>query len=98
MKRSPNNIGRIKYSLSYETMSHTVVLTILQAKVMSIKLYSTAYILFPFQNLKKADLSGKPDPYVLVNLSNGGIKETKTKTMKNNPNPAWNETFRFNVG
>jgi Ca2+-dependent lipid-binding protein len=28
---------------------------------------------------------------------NGGVKEMKTKTVKNNPNPAWNETFRFNV-
>ena len=50
-----------------------------------------------FQNLKKADLSGKPDPYVLVNLANGGVKEMKTETIKNNPNPVWNETFRFNV-
>jgi len=80
MKRSPNNIGRIKYTLSYETTSHTCILTIHQAK-----------------NLKKADLTGKPDPYVSVNLTTGGLKETKTKTVKNNPDPVWNETFRFSI-
>ena len=47
--------------------------------------------------MKKADLSGKPDPYVLVNLLGGGMKEIKTKTIKGNTNPVWNETFRFNV-
>eukprot|EP00092_Neocalanus_flemingeri_P001913 GFUD01002043.1.p1 GENE.GFUD01002043.1~~GFUD01002043.1.p1 ORF type:complete len:1721 (-),score=424.93 GFUD01002043.1:78-4745(-) len=80
MKRSPNNIGRLKYSLSYEATSHTVVLIIHQGK-----------------NFKKADLTGKPDPYVLINLPNGGMKEQKTKTIKNNPDPVWNETFRFNI-
>ena len=47
------------------------------------------------QNLKKGDIIGKTDPYVLVNLLGGNIKECKTKVVKNNANPVWEESIRF---
>ena len=47
------------------------------------------------QNLKKGDIIGKTDPYVLVNLLGGNVKECKTKVVKNNANPVWEESIRF---
>ena len=47
------------------------------------------------QNLKKGDIIGKTDPYVLVNVLGGNIKECKTKVVKNNANPVWEESIRF---
>ena len=38
---------------------------------------------------------GKTDPYVLVNLLGGNVKECKTKVVKNNSNPVWEESIRF---
>ena len=47
------------------------------------------------KNLKNADIIGKaPDAYAQVILYQGH-KAMKTKTMKNNANPVWNEEFRF---
>merc|ERR1719397_265091 len=49
------------------------------------------------RNLGKADLlGGKPDSFVDVSLSPGSHKEMKTKTIKNNSNPAFHEEFIFN--
>ena len=45
--------------------------------------------------MKKGDIIGKTDPYVLVNLLGGNIKECKTKVVKNNANPVWEESIRF---
>lgn len=45
------------------------------------------------QGLKNSDkLSGTVDPYTQVSL-NGGTTLGKTKTVHENPNPRWNETF-----
>ena len=50
------------------------------------------------KNLKNADLIGKaPDAYTQVILYQGH-KLVKTKTVKNNVNPVWNEEFRFEIG
>ena len=52
------------------------------------------------QNLKKSDLSGKPDPFVLITLLGAAAsqqQEWKTKTIKNQPDPVWNETFKLAV-
>ena len=49
-------------------------------------------------NLKKADLmGGKPDPMVNIFLTPGNHKDIKTKVVKNEQNPNFNETFRFQV-
>ena len=40
---------------------------------------------------------GSSDPYVLINLLGTNIKPIKTKSIKNNLNPVWNESFSFNV-
>ena len=45
--------------------------------------------------MKKGDFIGKTDPYVLVNLLGGNVKECKTKVVKNSPNPVWEESIRF---
>ena len=45
--------------------------------------------------MKKEDFMGKTDPYVLVNLLGGNVKECKTKVVKNNSNPVWEESIRF---
>ena len=45
--------------------------------------------------MKKGDIIGKTDPYVLVNVLGGNIKECKTKVVKNNANPVWEESIRF---
>ena len=43
------------------------------------------------------DTIGKaPDAYVQV-IMGQNKKPVKTKTIKNNMNPVWNEEFRFNV-
>ena len=36
-----------------------------------------------------------PDPYVKITLPASPDGTRKTKTISNNPNPAWNETFEF---
>ena len=54
-------------------------------------------ILCCIQNLKKTDMIGSSDPYVLINLLGTNIKPIKTKSIKNNLNPVWNESFSFNV-
>ena len=71
----------LNYQLNYEQGSQTFVLTIIKCS-----------------NLKKADLmGGKPDPMVNIFLVPGNHKAVKTKVMKNEQNPTFNETFRFQV-
>ena len=49
------------------------------------------------KNLKKTDnFGGAPDPYVQV-LFSQGLKDRKTKTIKNTVNPSWNEEFGWEV-
>ena len=43
------------------------------------------------------NLKGKPDTYVQLYLLPGKHKVTKTKTVKNNPNPLFAETIKFQV-
>ena len=48
--------------------------------------------------MKKADiLTGKADPYVQVHLLPGSHEVVKTKVVKKNYNPMFNETFTFPV-
>jgi hypothetical protein len=42
-------------------------------------------------------MGGKPDPMVTIFLRPGNLKAVKTKVMKNEQNPTFNETFRFQV-
>ena len=64
--------------------------------VVGAELYLFIYIIhYLSQNLKKGDIIGKTDPYVLVNLLGGNVKECKTKVVKNSPNPVWEESIRF---
>lgn len=46
------------------------------------------------KNLASRDANGFSDPFVVVRL---GKKEQRTKTIKKNLNPAWNESFNFNI-
>ena len=96
-KKASANIGRIKYSIQFDSPSNKVILNVLQAKVGS---YFTNYWNVNFgllQNLKKQDLMGQSDPYVLVSIPGSSVKQVKTKQIKNNANPVWNETFSFDV-
>ena len=43
------------------------------------------------------NLKGKPDTYVQLYLLPGKHKEVKTKIVKNNPNPLFAETIKFQV-
>ena len=43
------------------------------------------------------NLKGKPDTYVQLYLLPGKHKEVKTKVVKNNPNPLFAETIKFQV-
>ena len=71
----------LNYNINYEQGSQTLVLTIIKCS-----------------NLKKADLmGGKPDPMVNIFLRPGNLKAVKTKVVKNEQNPTFNETFRFQV-
>ena len=82
-KKRPQNTGEpsLNYQLNYEQGSQTMVLTIIKCS-----------------NLKKADLmGGKPDPMVNIFLVPGNHKDIKTKVVKNEQNPTFNETFRFQV-
>jgi len=47
------------------------------------------------KSLKKTDLIGKSDPYVRVYLMPGTHMELKTKIVKNNLNPVYNDEFSF---
>ena len=42
-------------------------------------------------------LGGKPDPMVNIFLVPGNHKAVKTKVIKDDQNPTFNETFRFQV-
>lgn len=46
-------------------------------------------------NLRKADRFSESDPYVTVIYHEGDGISAKTKTIFNNPNPIWNQTFDF---
>ena len=43
------------------------------------------------------NLKGKPDTYIQVFLLPGKHKEVKTKVVKNNPNPSFVETIKFQL-
>ena len=49
------------------------------------------------KDLKKMDILGKSDPFVRVFLMPGNHKELKTKIIKKNLNPLFNEVFKFVV-
>ena len=50
------------------------------------------------KDLKKGGLlEGKVDPFVQAYLLPGGYKQEKTKTVKSNSNPLFNETFVYQV-
>ena len=47
--------------------------------------------------MKKTDNFGSaPDPYVQI-VFNQGLKDRKTKTVKNSVSPAWNEEFGWEI-
>eukprot|EP01011_Urceolus_sp_BLP5_P002720 TRINITY_DN2971_c0_g1_i2.p1 TRINITY_DN2971_c0_g1~~TRINITY_DN2971_c0_g1_i2.p1 ORF type:complete len:156 (+),score=27.74 TRINITY_DN2971_c0_g1_i2:55-468(+) len=53
------------------------------------------------ENLKNEDTIGLSDPYVVLRVGRhehnilGGGQEQRTKTVNDNLNPTWNETFEF---
>ena len=47
--------------------------------------------------MKKMDILGKSDPFVRIYLMPGNHKELKTKVIKKNLNPLFNEVFKFVV-
>ncbi|KAL2650353.1 hypothetical protein R1flu_018481 [Riccia fluitans] len=49
------------------------------------------------KDLKKKDFMGKSDPYVKLHLGEGHHFAKVTRTMKNNLNPEWNESFKLIV-
>ena len=49
------------------------------------------------KGLKKMDFLGKSDPFVQVFLMPGKHREMKTKVIKKNINPVFDETFKFVV-
>merc|ERR1719341_2855000 len=49
------------------------------------------------KGLKKMDLLGKSDPFVRVFLMPGTHNEQKTKVIKRNLNPVFDEVFKFVV-
>jgi len=46
------------------------------------------------EGLKDKDKLGKSDPYLKIEF---GDKSVRTKTIKNNLSPQWNETFTFEL-
>ena len=42
-------------------------------------------------------MMSQSDPYVLINVLDSSLKPIKTKVLKGNANPVWNETFGFDV-
>ena len=42
-------------------------------------------------------MMSQSDPYVLINVLGSSLKPIKTKVLKGNANPVWNETFAFDV-
>jgi len=78
-KPGPSGPPALKYGIHYDHHSKSLVLRVIQCR-----------------DLGKADmLGGKPDSYVEVNLAPGNHKELKTRTIKNNANPDFNEEFKF---
>ena len=49
------------------------------------------------KDLKKMDILGKSDPFVRVFVMPGNHKELKTKVIKRNQNPLFNEVLKFVV-
>lgn len=45
--------------------------------------------------LKKADVTGKSDPYVIISVPGGGAPERKSRVVSRSLDPVWNETFEF---
>ena len=79
--QKPTGDPSLTYKIHYEQPSQSMVLNIVKCS-----------------NLKKADLmGGKPDPMVNIFLLPGGEKNIKTKVVKNDQNPTFNENFRFQV-
>eukprot|EP01115_Flamella_aegyptia_P001786 TRINITY_DN13009_c0_g1_i1.p1 TRINITY_DN13009_c0_g1~~TRINITY_DN13009_c0_g1_i1.p1 ORF type:complete len:131 (+),score=57.72 TRINITY_DN13009_c0_g1_i1:194-586(+) len=48
------------------------------------------------KNLRAEDYNGSSDPYVEVRLKNE-VQEFKTKVVKNNLHPHWDETFTLDI-
>lgn len=46
------------------------------------------------KDLKKSDLIGKSDPFVIISVEN---ERAQTKVISNNLNPVWNESFPFST-
>ncbi|EKX53423.1 hypothetical protein GUITHDRAFT_54647, partial [Guillardia theta CCMP2712] len=52
------------------------------------------------KSLKRMDMAGLSDPYVMLSMTGGGgwrKKAKKTKIVRNNLNPEWNQEFSFPV-
>eukprot|EP00960_Hanusia_phi_P047054 758185-Hanusia_phi.AAC.13 len=52
------------------------------------------------KSLKRMDIAGLSDPYVVLSITGGGgwrKKTKKTKIIRNNLNPEWNQEFTFPV-
>ena len=99
-RSSSSSIGppSLRYRVRYERSSRTLVVGVVEAKVkrftLGLKLNNIFSIL---KNLKKTDnFNSAPDPYVQV-LFNQGLKDRKTKTVKNSVSPTWNEEFGWEV-
>lgn len=84
IKEPPKNVlGDICFSLRYVAKKSTLTCMIIECK-----------------NLKAMDvLTGASDPYVKMNLMQGGkrVKKQKTSVKMKNVNPYYNESFKFEV-
>ncbi|KAM6311653.1 uncharacterized protein AAHN32_001864 [Aegotheles albertisi] len=49
------------------------------------------------KNARKADLLTQSDCYVNLSLPTASVQHFRTKTVQNNKNPTWNETFHFRI-
>ena len=89
--------SKINYRIAYDRNYHKLKVTVVECKVSIFSLDELITTLYHLKDLKKADIMTKPDPYVLVHLLPGNHEAFKTKVVKNNYNPMYNETFTFSV-
>jgi len=72
--------GRLVYKIKYETPEQKLMVTVERCEGLQ---------------KEKGLFGGKVDPYVRLFLMPGTHNELKTKVMKNNLNPTFNDEFSF---
>jgi len=80
-KKPPAGPPKIHYRVQYDRSYQALKVSVIECK-----------------DLRKTDMMmGKIDPYVQVYLLHGSYDTYKTKTMKKNYNPVFNETFSYPI-